>query len=170
MHDDDALDDQLFESGDIAGLLARYESPIRAICLARLRGHVDAEDVAQNVRLRLLSEFQRGRSYSVPYRVVVFKVTEWTVKEYFEHRRFDDPLPDDWDADFRDPESEVVSRFYVEDLLADLPRREREVAELRWIQGLQADQIADELSIDRNNVYQALWRATDKLRKGDDVG
>ena len=81
MQDDDALDAKLYESGDIAQLLARYHQTILAVCIARMRGHSDAEDVAQNVRMRLYREFERGRRYSVPYRVVVFKVTEWTVKE-----------------------------------------------------------------------------------------
>lgn len=165
MHDDEALDAQLYESGDIARLLARYQDTILAVCMARLHGHADAEDVAQNVRARLFAEFKRGRSYPVPYRVVVFKVIEWTVKGYFQHRRLDEPLPDEWDAELVDPEEEVVSRFHVEGLLADLPGREREVAELRYVELLELDQIAAQLDIDRNNAYQALWRANEKLRR-----
>ena len=163
MHDEDALDAQLLESGDIARLLARYDKTILAVCIARLRGHADAEDVAQNVRMRLYREFERGRRYSVPYRVVVFKVTEWTVKEYFQGLRFDEPLPDDWDGSRSGPEDEVVTRYHLEQVLGTLPERERQVAEARWVRALEPDEIAAELDIERNNVYQALSRAKGKL-------
>jgi RNA polymerase sigma factor (sigma-70 family) len=163
MQHDDALDAKLYESGDIAQLLARYHETILAVCIARMRGHADAEDVAQNVRMRLYREFERGRRYSVPYRVVVFKVTEWTVKEYFQGLKIEDPLPEDWHAGSSDPEDELVTRFHLEQVLAGLPAREQQVAELRWVRALEPDEIAAELEIERNNVYQALSRAKGKL-------
>src|SRR5687767_8968654 len=54
-------DSQLLAAGDIGGLLARYEPVILGRCIARLKGRLDAEDVAQDVRLRLLDEFRRGK-------------------------------------------------------------------------------------------------------------
>ena len=62
MHDDDSLDRQLFESGDIAALLARYWPVIRSRCIAGLNGRAQWEDVAQNVRVRLLDEYRRGKT------------------------------------------------------------------------------------------------------------
>lgn len=165
MSDEDALDRQLYESRDIAQLLARYDRMIHNTCVAKLRGHADADDVAQAVRMRLLKEFERGKRYDVPYRVVVWKVVHWTVGGYFNAQRIDDPLPDDWDAEGGRLEDEVVTRFHLGGLLADLPGREREVAELRYVRMLEPDQIADELGIARNNVDQALWRANNKLRE-----
>lgn len=165
MSDEDAFDRQLYESGDIAQLLARYDGMIRGTCVARLNGHADADDVAQTVRMRLFKEFERGKQYGVPYRVVVWKVVNWTVGGYFNAQRLDDPLPDDWDTELGDPEGDVVTRFHLAGLLADLPGREREVAELRYVRMLEPEQIADELGIARNNVDQALWRANNKLRE-----
>ena len=90
-HDSDAEDARHLSDGDIAYLLAKYEPVVRARCVARLRGDLAADDVAQNVMLRLLDEFHRGKRYGdVPYRVVVHQVVGWTLNDHFRrppHRR-----------------------------------------------------------------------------------
>ena len=162
----DADDTRLLEEGDLAALLAKYEPTILGRCLARLRGHPDAEDVAQNVMLRLVAEFERGKRYGeTPYRVVVNKVVEWTVKDHFEGRRIDAPLPDDWDAGEADFSEEVVSRYEVASLLEPLPEREREVMVRFYVAGQAPQKIAEELRIERNAVDQALFRARRRLRE-----
>ena len=51
-----AEDARLLDSGEHARLLATYEPVIIGRCVAALRGSLDAEDVAQDVRLRLRGE------------------------------------------------------------------------------------------------------------------
>ena len=165
MAHDDARDAQLLADGDIAALLATYDHVIRARCIARLRGALDAEDVAQNVRLRLLAEFRRGKSYAVPYRVVVHNVIDWTLGDHFAGRPTDVPLPDDWEPPEDGHADAVVTRYFVADLLGGLPPREREVGEARYMRGLEHEQIAAELGISRNNVDQALHRLHRHLRE-----
>jgi RNA polymerase sigma factor (sigma-70 family) len=53
----------------------------------------------------------------------------------------------------------------VEEALADLPPREREVWTLTIDEGLSPDQIAERLNTTRNNVDQALHRGRVKLRE-----
>jgi RNA polymerase sigma factor (sigma-70 family) len=162
----DAEDTRLLEEGDLAGLLAKYGPVVLGRCLAKLRGNSDAEDVAQNVMLRLVAEFERGKRYGdTPYRVVVHKVVEWTVKDYFEGRRIDAELPDDWDAGERDFSEEVVSRYYVAGLLEPLPERDREVMMRFYLLAQDPKQIADDLEIERNAVDQALFRARKRVRE-----
>src|SRR5207244_2961189 len=62
--------------------------------VASLRGDLAAEDVAQDVKLRLWKELQAGKRYVVPYRVVVHQVIGWTVKDQFAGRDTSVPLPD----------------------------------------------------------------------------
>ena len=62
-YESDADDAVLLDAGNIAALLARYHDQIVGRCVARLRGHADAEDVAQDAKLRLLAEFRRGKRY-----------------------------------------------------------------------------------------------------------
>ena len=66
-------DEALLAARDHARLLAKYEPVIVQRCVAALRGHSDAEDVAQDVKLRLWRELQAGKTYPVPYRVVVLE-------------------------------------------------------------------------------------------------
>jgi RNA polymerase sigma factor (sigma-70 family) len=148
-HEDDARDAQWLAGGDIAALLAAYEPVTLARCIARLRGGLDAEDVAQDVRLRLLDEFGRGKAYPVPYRVVVHKVIDWTVADYFQGRSTGVRLPEGWEpAAGIDHAEEIVSRYWLVDLIAGLDGRAREVLELRYLRGLGHDQMSEELGIE----------------------
>ena len=165
-YDTDAEDAQLLAAGDIGALLAKYDPTIRGRCVARLRGGPDADDVAQNVRLRLLDEFHRGRRYgSLPYRVVVNQVITWTVGDYFAGRRTDAPLPETWEPAEDDFSPAVYSREWLAGVFAALPERQREVLELRYLHGLEHVEIAERLGIERNAVDQALFNGHTKLRE-----
>jgi RNA polymerase sigma factor (sigma-70 family) len=161
----DADDARMLEDGDIAGLLATYQDIIVGRCIAALRGDLAAEDVAQNVRLRLVAEFQRGKRYSVPYRVVVHQVIDWTIKEHFQQRDTTVPLPEDWEPAVESSSESVLSRYYLADLFASLPEQTRKVLELRYLAGLDIEQIAERLGLKRNAVDQALHRGHTKLRE-----
>jgi len=160
-------DETLLASGDFARLLARYETRISQRCVAKLRGHLDADDVAQNVKLRLFREAQRGKTYTVPYGVVVNKVIEWTVKEYWQGRDTAVPLPEGWEPATED---DPAGTLIVEEALADLAPREREACTLVLVEGLSPDQAATELGTTRNNIDQALHRGRKKLREKLDRG
>src|SRR5438552_2205039 len=79
----DAYDARLLASRDYAPLLAKYWPLVQASCVAALRGGVDAEDVAQNVLLRLCRELHAGKRYRVEFERVVRNVTSWTIKQHF---------------------------------------------------------------------------------------
>lgn len=163
---EDARDSQLFEAGDIAALLAKYEPVIRGRCIARLKGDLAADDVAQDVLERLLAEFRRGKQYGgLPYRVVVHKVIDWTLLDYFGGRPTHVPLPEGWEPPAEDTSGEVVSRYYLTSLFDGLSDGEREVFELRYLQALDHEEIAARLGIERNNVDQRLFRGHKKLKE-----
>jgi RNA polymerase sigma factor (sigma-70 family) len=166
-HDGDAADAALLAAGDHARLLAKYEPIIIGRCIAKLRGHLDAEDVAQDVKLRLWNELKAGKTYPVPYRVVVHQVIGWTVGDYLAGRPTDVPLPDGWEpANPSDDLAELRDRDAVSSMLEDLPEgKTREVMELRYLERLEVAEIAERLGMDQNAVHQALHRGHDKLRK-----
>src|SRR2546428_75772 len=98
MHDArDVEDKRLLEAGDHKLLLAGYFHAVRELCFLRLRDREAADEAAQIVFLRLFRELKRGKTYSVPFRVVVWKVVEWTVRGFYPGAKADDTLPDDWD-------------------------------------------------------------------------
>jgi RNA polymerase sigma factor (sigma-70 family) len=165
-HDGDAADASLLDNGEYPRLLAKYEPVILGRCIARLHGHPDADDVAQDVKLRLWKELAAGKTYRVPFRVVVHKVIGWTIKDYFAGRQTHVPLPDGWDpADPADDLVEPLDRDAVASMLDQLPEgKTRRVMELRYLARLEIAEIATELELAENAVHQALHRGHEKLR------
>jgi RNA polymerase sigma factor (sigma-70 family) len=161
----DAEDALLLQNGDHAALIAAYHAVVIQRCLVATRSEA-GYDVAQNVFVRLLNELSRGRQYAVPYRVVVHKVVDWTVKEHFQGLPTDLPLPEDWDfADRADPYQPLEDDEALDQLFDALPEGARRVLDLRYREGLEIDEIAERLEMERNAVDQALYRGHAKLRE-----
>src|SRR5205823_2146601 len=101
---------------------------IRAVivgrCVAALRGSLDAEDGAQDVKLRLWRELSSGKRYPVPFRGVVHNLITWTLGDYFGGRDTTVPLPADWLVHTNDPIGELDERYSQASLLAKLPERQ----------------------------------------------
>jgi DNA-directed RNA polymerase specialized sigma24 family protein len=167
MHDArDAEDTRLLETGDHKTLLAGYFHPVRQRCLFRLRDADAADEVTQAIFLRLATELARGRAYSVPFRVVVWKITGWTINEHWAGAPLTVPLPEGWDpAAPGDDFADWVGNESLTTLLAGLPERQRQVCEQRYLEGRDPEQIADALGMKRNAVDQALHNAHAKLRE-----
>jgi RNA polymerase sigma factor (sigma-70 family) len=164
MHDArDVEDKRLLEAAEHKLLLAGYFHPVRERCVLRLRDRDAGDEAAQRVFERLAAELARGRTYPVPFRVVVHMVTEWTLRGFYPAVKRDDSLPEGWDPEAPDAFEDVDQRLDLDVLLADLPARQREVAELLYRDGLSHEQIGERLGLKRNAVDQALHSAHVKL-------
>ena len=164
MHDArDAEDKRLLDTGEHKLLLAGYFHPVRQRCLARLRDADAADEAAQRIFVRLVAELARGKSYRLPFRVVVWMVTEWTLRGFYPGAKSDGTLPENWDPEAPDAYAEWEHDYDLDRLFTGLPPRQREVAELLYREGLSHDQIADRLGVKRNAVDQALHNAHKKL-------
>ena len=164
MHDArDVEDKRLLDTGDHKLLLAGYFHAVRELCFLRLRDREAADEAAQIVFLRLFKELERGKTYGVPFSVVVWKVVEWTVRGFYPGAKADDTLPDDWDAAAAEEYEGVEDDHDFGRLVADLPSRQREVLDLIHRQGLSHEQAAERLGITRNAVDQALHNGHRKL-------
>src|SRR2546421_7407326 len=165
MHDArDAEDTRLLEAGEHAQLLANYFHPVRQRLVARLRDEEPANEVAQMVFIRLLAELERGKSYPVPFRVVVWNVVGWELKEYFARGR-EVPVGDGPEEPAPDELERLEALADVAALVAEPPGRQRQAAELRYLHGLEPAEIAERLGVEANAVYQALHNAHGKLRE-----
>ena len=169
MHDArDAEDTRLLAAGELSLLVESYYGVIIDRCLVKARGREDAAlEIAGAVAERLLTELKRGKTYSVPFRVVVHKVIDWKAAEHF--RRPDVQLVEldpERDGGVTAADLEAFESEHDLELLFDgLAPREREVVELRWLDGLEIEQVAERLGMTRNAVDQALFRAHRKLRE-----
>jgi RNA polymerase sigma factor (sigma-70 family) len=165
MHDArEAEDRRLLEAGDHAQLLANYFYPVQQYLVARLRSEEEANEVTQTAFDRLLRELSAGRAYAAPFRVVVWNVVGWKLKEHFRGRP-EVPLPEERDPPAPDELERWEEQADLEALFADLPVRQREVATRRYLHGLEPPQIARKLDIEPNAVHQALHNAHKKLRE-----
>lgn len=165
MHDArDAEDKRLFEAGEHKLLLAGYFTPVRDRCFFRLGTREAGDEAAQRVFLRLWGELRGGKTYSVPFRVVVWMVTEWTLRAF--HSGLPEAeLPEGWDTPGPDAYSEWEADFDLRALFVDLPQRQRQVLDLRYRLGLTPAEIAEQLGIQANAVHQALHNGHSKLRE-----
>ena len=166
MHDArDAEDKRLLEEGEHKRLVANYFDVVRERCLVKLRDRDLADDAAQLVFRRLLEELARGKTYRVAFRVVVHMVVEWTVRGLFRGYKQDADVPEQWDSEAPDAFREWEERHDLAALFADLPERQRQVAELRYLEGLEPPEIAERLRIEPNAVHQALHNAHARLKE-----
>ena len=115
-------DADLLADGRIERLLAKYELVIIARCIKDTKNVHDGHDVAQDVMFRLFREFQAGKRYEgIPYRVVVYQVTKWTLADFFAGRRTDSPLPENLELAGDDTGDLVVSELWLREVVAQLP-------------------------------------------------
>ena len=164
MHDArDAEDKRLLDTGEHKLLLAAYFHPVRERCYVRLRDDDLANEATQRVLVRLAGELAKGKTYPVPFRAVVWMVTEWTLRGLHPSPKQDATLPEQWDPEAPDAFAEWEVEHDLALLLADLPERQRQVAELAYGEQLGAQQIADRLGLEPNAVYQALHNAHKRL-------
>lgn len=167
MSDDapDTIDDRLLAERRHAELLARHYPALVDRARVRLRSEADAHDAVQSAMVRLVAELRRGKVYDVPFRVVAHQVLTWTIRGWFAARQDDPgPLPPDLAVD-EDGFVHVEARLRLEQYFESLPRRDRDVMRLRWIDGEEISDIADQLGITPNAVSQALHRGASRLRE-----
>lgn len=160
----DAADRRLLANGDYKRLLATYLPVIQTRVYARVYD-ASADDVVQNVLLRLYRELESGKTYPVPFRVVVHNVIGWEIQEHFrkQHSR-EVPLPDSYDAPGEpDIELDDDSGFFT--LLEGLTDGQREVVVLRYHQGLEITEIARRCDKSRGAVDVTLHRALKVMRR-----
>ena len=127
---------------------------MRGRCRAAIRNQADAEDVVQRVYERILRELQAGKTYPIRFRAALHNIVTWTIKDFFRQRR-DLPMPEWLEQEAPDPFESFEDTHDLASLFAELPPRRREVLELRYIEELEFDEIAERLGIDANAVYQA---------------
>jgi len=94
--------------------------------------------------------------------VIVNQVITYTIRDHFEQRPTDAPLPEDWEP--AAPPDGAHERLQIEELLAELPEGDRRAGVLRYLHGLDPSTIARMLGMTRNAVDQALFRCRRRLR------
>lgn len=170
------------ERGDDAPfgeLVERYAPRVFSVLRGLLASEADAEDVSQEVFLKVyrsLPRFHRRSSlFTWIYRVAVNAAHDWG-KKHRRHRHASlSRSPEGSGNEILDPvaEGEIPAAGLEEGeriravhaALAELPERYRTILVLRELEGLTYEEIADALSLKKGTVESRLFRARQMLKQ-----
>ena len=158
-------------------LLADYGAKLRALVSAHglARHGIDADDVEQEVRIRLWRAIERDRSAAF-HASYIQRVVASTVIDALRRAqvRAAEPLPEDGEEGFnpfpdqnRGPEDRASGHQHVEQLkacLAALPERRRQPISLH-LQGFALQEIADLMGTSAEAARKLVSRGMDELKQ-----
>lgn len=172
--DEERLRIERARGGDGPDARAAFEALVRAhqgavygLAMRMVRDHDEADEIAQRTFVRAWSSLRafEGRS---SFRTWVLTICANLCRNHHRDRaRFrDEPAPElvaeEAPAGERLERAEVLAR--LQEAVAALPARQREVVELRVYQGLPFREVAGALSITENNAKVSFHHAVKALR------
>lgn len=163
-----------YRTGAFEALMRRHGGRIRALAMRFARNPADAEDLAQEVMLKVFFQLPRFRGEAA------FTTWLWrlTANLCIDHQRRVDAAPvletaDDvlhTVAESCDPIAEVQARIDAERLLQRLPADDRMIVLLRLVLGLEFAEIAHVMALGLSAAKMRYSRAIERLREVSDAG
>lgn len=168
---DDASDAMLakramHETDAFAALYRSHALEVYRYCYRRLRDREAAEDATSQTFMNAYTGLHRLGNK--PFRPWLFAIARNVVVDVHRARRPVFSLDETIDREDSDPSPEALAldgeqRDAVQQLLSQLPSRDREVVELR-LAGFTGEEIAQTLNCSREAVRAAHYRAMQRMR------
>jgi RNA polymerase sigma-70 factor (ECF subfamily) len=165
---------QAAQEGDLTALASLYDSHINQVyryALARLGNVHDAEDVAEEIMLKMLAGLPKYQWRKVPFAAWLMRIARNEVVSFARRagrRQLDTELPEDViDRGNNDPAETTERVMALEDLrraVALLPEAQREVIILRFASGLSVADTAKALGKQENNVKVLQHKGMQRLQ------
>jgi RNA polymerase sigma-70 factor (ECF subfamily) len=162
------------QAGDLDALGSLYDSHINQVyryALARLGNVHDAEDVAEEIFLKMYNGLPSYEWRKVPFAAWLMRIARNEVVSFARRnnrRAHDTELPDDLiDRGNNDPAETTERIMALEDLrkaVALLPEAQREVIILRFASGLSVADTAKALGKNENNVKVLQHKGMQRLQ------
>lgn len=162
------------QSGDLSAVGTLYDSHINQVyryALARLGNVHDAEDVAEEIMLKMLAGLPAYQWRKVPFAAWLMRIARNEVVSFARRngrRQHDTELPDDLvDHGNNDPAAETEKTMALEDLrkaVKLLPEAQRDVIILRFASGLSVADTAKALGKQENNVKVLQHKGMQRLQ------
>jgi RNA polymerase sigma-70 factor (ECF subfamily) len=155
----------------LADIYDWYLPRIYRYVLARVGSVVEAEDLTEDIFLRMLGAIAGYRMRNIPFSAWLFRIAHNHVVSYFRKSgvRGVTGILDEGIADDRpDPASTVETRLTVEEVVRatrDLPEAQREVIALRFAVGLSIAETAQVLGKREGNVKALQHKAVVRLQR-----
>jgi RNA polymerase sigma-70 factor (ECF subfamily) len=162
------------QAGDLDALASLYDSHINQVyrfALARLNNVHDAEDVTEEIFVKMLSGITSYRWRQVPFAAWLMRIARNEVINFARRngkRAHDSDLPEEIEDRRNDDPAEQTERMLaLEDLrqaVTKLPDAQRDVIVLRFASGLSVADTARALGKNENNVKVLQHKAMQKLQ------
>jgi RNA polymerase sigma factor (sigma-70 family) len=157
----------------LEGLYARHADRVFGFCRRRLRSHQEAEDATQTTFLQAFRALQRG-VVPVSEQAWLFKIAENVCLSAHRTngRRSERELADGTAAIDAAParDSGADALVGLDEALASIPRRQRDVFVLRELRGLSYKEIAVSLELSVTSVEMLVFRARRNLARALENG
>lgn len=157
-------------SSEFADLMAEHQPRLAAYIRALVGEEHAAKDVLQETNVTLLKksrDYKPGSNFAAwAFRVAYFEVLTWRRGRGRDRLSFSEELVESLAETI-----ETVSKSYGDRLdalqfcLGQLPPRQREIVERRYLESQPIPRIADDLGFKANAAYQLLYRARINLLK-----
>ena len=155
-------------------LMRRHDKLMFSVCLRLVGNRQDAEDITQDVMLKIFSKLHsfEGRS---SFKTWMVRVTRNTCKDWLKKKAISKHYSD---ALAREPQEQSTIEYREDrliDLLKDLSPADREVLTLRFVADLSLQEVAEITDLSLSATKMRLYRAIDRLRElaadilGDDL-
>jgi RNA polymerase sigma-70 factor (ECF subfamily) len=162
------------QAGDLDALASLYDTHINQVyryALARLGNVHDAEDVAEEIFLKMLNGLPKYQVRKVPFAAWLMRIAHNEVVSFARRsvrRANDTDLPEEIvDRGDSDPAEHAERTLALEDLrkaVALLPEAQREVITLRFAAGLSVADTARALGKQENNVKVLQHKGMQRLQ------
>jgi RNA polymerase sigma-70 factor, ECF subfamily len=162
------------QAGDLEALASLYDTHINQVyryALARLGNVHDAEDVAEEIFLKMLNGLPKYQVRKVPFAAWLMRIAHNEVVSFARRnvrRAHDTDLPEEIvDRGSNDPAEHAERTLALEDLrkaVALLPEAQREVITLRFAAGLSVTDTARALGKQENNVKVLQHKGMQRLQ------
>lgn len=154
---------------DHEAVYQRYFNKVFGYVIKRVACRADAEDIASEIFLKLLSRqggFDPDQKGASTY---VFRTMQTTLTDYYRSHRI---IFEPWD----EMEEKITCEEDYDELvttldhaLGTLPEREQSIVILHYYYGLSHKEIAEKMKLSYTNVRQLCHTALQKLRKGMEI-
>ena len=151
-------------------LLRRYEPMIYSFCLRLLKSREDAEEITQDSFLVVFHQIQKLQN-AAAFRTWIFRVAQNECRDRFAKLKRKEEVRAAYEA-MKSKEHEEVAADQQEDqkdqlnqALAKLNEKDREIVVMRYVSGLKLDEIADVLEIGLSATKMRLQRALEELKQ-----
>lgn len=162
------------QGGDLEAVASLYDTHINQVyryCLARLANVHDAEDVAEEIFLKMLNGLPSYEWRKVPFAAWLMRIARNEVVSFTRRngrRAHDTELPEEMvDRGNNDPAEQTERIMALEDLreaVKLLPEAQREVIILRFASGLSVADTSRALGKNENNVKVLQHKGMQRLQ------